>query len=199
MLFKVTKSDPEKALVEGCKKADRTAQRQLYEKYSSRMYGICLRYVRADIEAEDVLMKGFMKVFANIDRYAGTGSLEGWIKKIIVNEALEYLRRNKKLFLHTEIEAADFEPDFNLLDNKLETEELMKMIQQLPPGYQAVFNLYAIEGYAHKEIAEMLGISENTSKSQLSRARQQLQQYLYKSEKVLQKKIISNEDIKSHG
>lgn len=199
MLFKVTKSDPEQVMIEGCKKAERSAQRQLYEKYSSKMYGVCLRYVRADVEAEDVLMKGFMKVFTNIDKYTGAGSLEGWIRKIIVNEALEYLRRNKKLFLHTEVEAADYEPDIHLLDHSLETEDLLKMIQKLAPGYQAVFNLYAIEGYSHKEIAQMLEISENTSKSQLSRARQLLQQYLLKSEQVLKTKSISNEDIRSHG
>jgi RNA polymerase sigma factor (sigma-70 family) len=195
MLFKTSTQDKEQAMIEACKQGSRTAQRQLYEKYASRMYALCLRYVRADIEAEDVLMRGFMKVYTNIQRFEGKGSFEGWIRRIVVNEALEYLRKNKTLFLQTEIEAAHYQIDYGSLDNSLNAEDLQALIRQLPPGYQTVFNLYAIEGYSHKEIAEMLEISEGTSKSQLSRARSLLQQYLAETEIKPNAKPISHEAI----
>ncbi len=182
-------------MIEACKQGNRTAQRQLYEKYASRMYALCLRYVRADIEAEDVLMRGFMKVYTNIQRFEGKGSFEGWIRRIVVNEALEYLRKNKTLFLQTEIEAASYQLDYQSLESSLDAEDLQALIRQLPPGYQTVFNLYAIEGYSHKEIAEMLEISEGTSKSQLSRARSLLQQYLAETEIKPNVKPISHEAI----
>lgn len=130
------------------------------------------------MEAEDILVTGFMKVFDRIDQFKGEGSFEGWIRRIMVNEALTHLRRNRSVYLETEIEQADREPDYNRLDDHLEAEDLLKMIEALPPGYRIVFNMYAIDGYSHKEIAEQLGISENTSKSQLSRARSFLQRML---------------------
>ena len=130
-----------------------------------------------------MLITAFTKLFERIDQFKGEGSFEGWIRRIIVNESLTYLRRNKNVYLETEIEAVDREPDFAKLENSLEAEDLMKLISQLPTGYRMVFNLYAIDGFSHKEIAEQLGISENTSKSQLSRARALLQKNLVELEK----------------
>lgn len=125
---------------------------------------------------------GFTKIFERIDQYKGDGSFEGWIRKIMVNESLTYLRRNKNMYLETDIEAADREPDYQRLEDQLEAEDLMNLIDELPSGYRIVFNMYAIDGYSHQEIAEHLGISENTSKSQLSRARAYLQRSLLKME-----------------
>lgn len=183
MYFKILPFNQEDKWVKACQKGDGAAQRQVYEKYARKMLGVCLRYVRDEFEAEEILISGFMKVFDKISQFKGEGSFEGWVRKIMVNEALGYLRRTKSIYLETDLEKADYEPDYQSLGNQLEEEDLLRMIQQLPSGYQTVFNLYAIEGYSHKEIGEMLGISENTSKSQLSRARNLLQHYLIESEK----------------
>jgi RNA polymerase sigma factor (sigma-70 family) len=172
----------DKDLIEGCKKHDRHAQRFLYEHFSGKMYALCCRYIKDKMEAEDVLVTSFTKVFDRIDQFKGEGSFEGWIRRIIVNESLSYLRKNKSMYLETDIEAADREPDYASLENQLEANDLLKMISGLPTGYRIVFNMYAIDGYSHKEIAEQLGISENTSKSQLSRARVALQKVLMESE-----------------
>jgi RNA polymerase sigma-70 factor (ECF subfamily) len=164
--------------IEGCKRQDSLAQKHVYEHYSAKMYALCCRYIPSKMEAEDVLITAFTKIFERIDQFKGEGSFEGWVRRIIVNESLTYLRRNKNMYLETEIEAVDREPDFAKLENTLEAEDLMKLISQLPTGYRMVFNLYSIDGYSHKEIADQLGISENTSKSQLSRARACLQKNL---------------------
>ncbi len=134
------------------------------------------------MEAEDVLVMAFSKIFDRIGQFKGEGSFEGWMRKVAVNEALGYLRKNKNMYLETDIEAADREPDYSQLDSQLETEDLMKMIEGLPTGYRIVFNMYAVDGYSHKEIAAYLSISENTSKSQLSRARALLQRNLLELE-----------------
>lgn len=169
-------------LIEGCKKHDRHAQRFLYEHFSGKMYSLCCRYIKDKMEAEDVLVTSFTKIFDRIDQFKNEGSFEGWIRRIVVNESLSYLRRNKSMYLEMDIEAADREPDYERLESQLEAEDLLKLIAGLPAGYRIVFNLYAIDGYSHKEIAEQLGISENTSKSQLSRARVALQKALIESE-----------------
>ena len=135
------------------------------------------------MEAEDVLVTAFTKLFERIDQYKGEGSFEGWIRRIVVNESLTYLRRNKNMYLETEIEVVDRTPDYAQLDTHLEAADLMRLVGDLPTGYRMVFNLYAIDGYSHKEIADQLGISENTSKSQLSRARALLQKKLIEMEK----------------
>lgn len=145
------------------------------------------------MEAEDVLVTAFTKVFERIDQFKGDGSFEGWLRRIVVNEALTQLRRNRSVYLETDIEAADREPDYAQLSDQLETEDLLKMVQQLPAGYQMVFNMYAIDGYSHKEIAEHLGISENTSKSQLSRARTHLQRMLADSDWTTSKQMSHDE------
>ncbi|WKZ60572.1 MAG: sigma-70 family RNA polymerase sigma factor [Cyclobacteriaceae bacterium] len=168
----------EDELINGCKARNRDAQRSLYDQYSSKMYALCYRYVKDSMEAEDVLVTAFTKIFERIDQFKGEGSFEGWIRRVIVNEALTYLRRNRSMYLETDLEAADREPDYQNISDHLEAEELMQMIQELPSGYRIVFNMYAIDGYSHKEIADQLGISENTSKSQLSRARTYLQKML---------------------
>ena len=174
-------------LIEGCIKRDRKAQQLLYERFAPVMFTVCLRYVRETAEAEDVLVKAFMKVFQHIGRFEGKGSLEGWIRRIVINEGLAYLRANKTMYLEVDIEKANTTATTNT--DHLGAEDLMAMVQQLPVGYRTVFNLYAIEGYNHAEIAEMLSISEGTSKSQLSRARQLLQKMIADSEKGMQNQV----------
>jgi len=182
----------EEDLIKGCLKRDGSAQKRLYDTYSSKMYGLCYRYVKDSMEAEDILVTAFMKVFDKIDQFKSEGSFEGWIRRIIVNEALTHLRRNRSMYLETDLEQADREPDYNLSDH-LEAEDLVNMIQQLPAGYRIVFNMYAIDGYSHKEIADHLGINENTSKSQLSRARVYLQKLLLERESIGNQKISNDE------
>ena len=153
------------------------------------MLSLCLRYVKDESSAEDVMVSAFVKVFSRIDQYKGEGSFEGWLRKIMVNEALGFIRKYKNLYLEVDIDHANYEVDLEKLESHMEVEELLQLIYQLPTGYRTIFNLYAIEGYSHKEIAEMLGISINTSKSQLSRARVILQQSLYNAELIAKKKI----------
>lgn len=186
----IYKSDSEEKLIRGCQKGEASAQREIYNKYAGKMMGVCLRYVNSRFEAEDILVSGFMRVFEKIGQYKHEGSFEGWLRRVMVNEALGYIRKNKSIYMEVEIEKAGYQSDFNTeASQHLEAEELLQLVQQLPPGYKTVFNLYAIEGYSHKEIAEMLGISENTSKSQLSRARALLQQQLA----GLEKKTVKTE------
>ncbi len=170
-------------LIEGCKKHDRHAQRFLYEHFAGKMHALCCRYIKDKMEAEDVLVTSFTKIFDRIGQFKNEGSFEGWIRRIVVNESLSYLRRNKSMYLEMDIEAADREPDYERLESQLEADDLLKLISDLPAGYRIVFNLYAIDGYSHKEIAEQLGITESTSKSQLSRARVALQKALLETER----------------
>ena len=192
MEFKIYRAK-EDELIQRCLRRERDAQRQLYDTYSSKMYALCHRYVKSSMDAEDVLVTAFMKVFDKIGQFKSEGSFEGWIRRIMVNEALTHLRRNRAMYLETDLEYADREPDYAQLGDHLETEDLMNMIQELPTGYRIVFNLYAIDGYSHKEIADQLGISENTSKSQLSRARAHLQKTLMESNWMSNKKISNDE------
>ena len=183
----------ENELISGCRRGDHHAQQRVFDRYSSRMYGICLRYVRSTMQAEDVLVMAFTKVFERINQFKGEGSFEGWIRRITVNEALTSLRKMRVMMVETDLEYADREPDFNALSDHLEAEDLLKMIEKLPPGYRVVFNMYAIDGYSHKEIADQLGISENTSKSQLSRARMYLQKLLLESGWQDEQKLSNDE------
>ncbi|MBS1681619.1 MAG: RNA polymerase sigma factor [Bacteroidetes bacterium] len=187
MDFKIYRTK-ENELIEGCLRQNRQAQQALYQRYAGKMYALCCRYVKDRMEAEDVLVMSFTKIFEKISQYKGDGSFEGWIRRVVVNQSLTYLRKNKSMYLETDIEEAAFEPDFQKLENQLEAEDLMKLIEELPVGYRTVFNLYAIDGYNHQEIAEQLGVSENTSKSQLSRARALLQKRLIETEKEWIKK-----------
>lgn len=145
------------------------------------------------MEAEDILVTSFMKVFEKIGQFKHEGSFEGWMRRIVVNEALTSLRRNRSMYLETELEQAHYEHDYSALSDHLEAEDLMRMVKELPTGYRIVFNMYAIDGYSHKEIAESLGISENTSKSQLSRARTYLQKVLKEQEWMPNKKLTNDE------
>ncbi len=192
-MLQIKRSKTEEKLLEGCRKGDRKAQRDLYEKYSSLMFAVCRRYISDSAEAEDVLVCGFTKVFAKIDQFKSEGSFEGWIRRIMVNESLTYIRKNKSMYLEVEIEKADREPDYRQIQDQLEVEDLQKLIDRLPSGYKTVFNLYAIEGFSHKEIAAQLGVSENTSKSQLSRARGHLQKLLIEAEDYLNDKRVRYE------
>ncbi len=171
-------------MIEGCKKGDRHAQKLLYDRFSGKMYALCCRYVKDKMEAEDVLVTAFTKILDRIDQFKGEGSFEGWIRRVMVNESLSYLRRNKSMYIETDIEAADHEPNYDRLENHLEAQDLLQVISELPSGYRIVFNLFAIDGYSHKEISKQLGINENTSKSQLSRARSLLQKRLLELEEA---------------
>ncbi|MCC8171513.1 MAG: sigma-70 family RNA polymerase sigma factor [Parabacteroides sp.] len=166
----------EKQLIEGCKEGNRLAQKELYEMFSRKMMGVCLRYSNDRETARDLLQEGFVKIFMNIEAYSGTGSFEGWMRKIFVNCALEYLRKSDVLREASDLDnsAELTEPDASVVE-QLSAQDLMGLIQQLPAGFRAVFNLFAIEGYSHKEIGEMLHITESTSRSQYTRARQLLQ------------------------
>jgi len=177
MEFKIYRAN-EDELIKGCVRRERSAQKHLYDTFSSKMYTLCCRYVKDSMEAEDVVVTAFTKILDRIDQFKGEGSFEGWIRRVVVNEALTYLRRNRSMYIETELEAAGREPDYQNISDHLEAQDLMNMIQELPSGYRIVFNLYAIDGYSHKEIAGQLNISENTSKSQLSRARVFLQKLL---------------------
>jgi RNA polymerase sigma-70 factor (ECF subfamily) len=166
-------------IAKGCIENDAIAQKYLYDKYSRKMMGICLRYAESEEEAQDVVQNAFIKVFEHIKDYKGTGSLEGWIRKIMVNTALTDIRKYKKLKLNVELDSVEFMlPSQGHIYNDYAAKDLLKIIQTLPTGFRTVFNLYAIEGYSHKEIGKMLDISEGTSKSQYSRARAHLQKII---------------------
>ncbi|MDZ7934771.1 MAG: sigma-70 family RNA polymerase sigma factor [Emticicia sp.] len=167
-------------LAKAVQRQDPKAQTRLYEKFSSKMLAVCTRYVGDKMEAEDVMIDGFMRIFDKIDQFTFQGSFEGWVRRIMVNEALMYVRSKKMIIV--DLEYATEETSDSSFSTDLEAADLMKLIEELPVGYRTVFNLYAIEGYNHLEIAEMLGISEGTSKSQLSRARVMLQAKLVKLE-----------------
>lgn len=167
-------------IIEGCKRNRRGAQDALYEKYSSMLFGVCLRYTKNRYDAEDVLQEGFVKIFKNIAMYSQDRSFEGWIRRIMINTAITHYRKNLRHAYHDDIDDMPHvkvqEADFGVCE--FTREELMNTINALPDGYRMVFNMYVVEGYKHKEIAEMLGIDINTSKSQLSRAKKYLQREL---------------------
>lgn len=166
-------------LIRSCLSGDRNAQKALFDKYTRRMMGICLRYAPGREEAEDMMQEGWIKVFRNLHSFRFEGSAEGWIKRIMVNTCLEILRKNKKMANQVEIDDV-YESVYTEINSAdaMSAKELLKLIHKLPAGYRTVFNLFAIEGYSHKEIAAMLSITENTSKSQYSRARMHLQRML---------------------
>ena len=163
-------------LIEGCRKGDRRAQKALYETFSRKMMSVCLRYVSDWETARDLLQEGFVKVFTHIDSYTGNGSFEGWIRKIFVNSALEHLRHANVLRESTDLDqtAEVAQTDSSPLSD-ISAAELMQLVQSLPAGFRTIFNLFAIEGYSHKEISERLHITESTSRSQYTRAKQLLQ------------------------
>src|ERR1700741_2583092 len=182
--------DPHR-LVRDCLKGKASAQRELYELYSEGMLGICYRYTKSMVDAEDVLQEGFIKVYKNLHQYKFEGELGGWIRRIMVNTAINYLKKNTR-----------YQVDLSFLDNGLHpvsdddpgtlmnAKELADLIRQLPTGYQTIFNLHAVEGFSHVEIGKILGINEGTSRSQYSRARALLISWL---------KVHKNADLKKEN
>ncbi len=184
----------EKELVRLCKRKNASAQKLLYNTYHSSLLGICMRYGKSKDEAEDILQLGMIQIFKSIGSYSGKGSFEGWMKRIVLNIAIDNFRKNNKYYYHHDIDEINGESYFasDIPDN-LEVKDLLHTVQQLPDGYRMVFNLFAIEGYSHKEISAKLGISENTSKTQLLRARKSLRKKLLMLNKVPSKTKIANE------
>ncbi|MDD4234705.1 MAG: sigma-70 family RNA polymerase sigma factor [Bacteroidales bacterium] len=180
-------------IVQGCIRGDNNCQRQLYEAVYGKMLGLCLRYASDREEAKDLLHDGFIKVFEKMNNFKHTGSFEGWIRRIIVNNAIDYFRKNKKMYFEFEGEHkfSRLEDDSdNEIEEmkiaKLKAERIIELIQELTPSYRTVFNLYVVEDYSHKEIAEMLNISIGTSKSNLAKAKAKL--------KLLYEKYYENSD-----
>lgn len=169
----------EQELIEGCRKSGRSFQKALYERYCRKMMVVCLRYSRRTAEAEDILQEGFVKVFQGIKEFRQESKLETWITRIMVNTALNFKRKKLYLFPMVDVQEIDL-PEDEISISGIHFTQLLEMVQSLPQGCQIVFNLFAIEGYNHKEIAELLGVSEGTSKSQYSRARSLLQEKLLK-------------------
>ncbi len=177
----------DKKLIKKCTEGDLLAQKAFYEKFAGKMLGVALRYMNGTDEAHDVLQDSFIKVFKNLPHYQNKGSLEGWIRRIVVNTSLDQIRKNKKYMDHVEVDNVSYLlEDTSFIHEELEAEDLLKIINKLPVGYRVVFNLFAIEGYAHKEIAEQLNITESTSKSQYSRARKILRSILIKNEYIVE-------------
>ncbi len=171
----------EAELIQGLNRGEAKAHKTLYEKYAGLMLGICLRYLKNQMDAEEVMLTGFVKVFQHIGQFENKGSFEGWMKRIMVNEALGFLRKKEPLHLAIEKDVLQIATEANA-EQDLAIEDLLRLLHELPAGYRAVFNLYAIEGYSHKEIGDLLNITEGTSKSQLSKARAMLQRRLQDQE-----------------
>jgi RNA polymerase sigma-70 factor (ECF subfamily) len=168
-------------IIKACLKANRAAQKEFYHLFSDKMFGVCLRYANDADEAKDILQDGFIKVFSNLNKFNNKGSLEGWIRRIIVNTALERFRDKNYLFaVNMEMGYETGEKEYDHIISELSAKDILKLIKELSPQYRTVFNLYAIEGYSHKEISEMLKIKEGTSKSNLSRARDILKEKIKK-------------------
>ncbi len=175
----------ENEMITGCIAGDRVCQKQLYDHFASKMLGVCMRYAKDRAEAEDMLQEGFIKVFTNISRFKHEGSFEGWIRRIMVFTAINMFKyRNRKFRENLDMEDFDALYDDHMID-KIAAKEIMALIHQMPEGYRMIFNLYAVEGYTHKEIGQMLSIAEGTSKSQYARARQYMQHTLAKHYMIL--------------
>lgn len=171
-------------LINGCIKQDRRCQLMLYRKYAPILLGITLRYAVDRPQAEDMLQETFIKVFKNIHSFRNEGSFEGWMRRIAVHTSIEWLRKHQLMNQMAELESVPLQQVSAEVIHKMTADELIRLIQDLPVGYRTIFNLYAIEGYSHKEIADMLGISEGTSKSQFARARYQLEKKIINQNKV---------------
>lgn len=166
----------EKKLITDCLDGDRTAQKQLFDMFAPLMLSVCLRYVGDRQTAEDLVQDGFVTLFTKLGSYKGEGSFEGWVRRIFINTSLMYLRKKDALKMSDDLEnARGLSSEMSTQMEDIGYKELMKLITELPPGFRTVFNMYVIEGYSHKEIAEELGITETTSRTQLSRARVWLQ------------------------
>jgi RNA polymerase sigma factor (sigma-70 family) len=164
-------------LIQACRRQDRKAQKLLYEQLAPEMFGVCKRYIRKREDAEDVLVEAFFKILSNIGSFKGEGSFKGWARRIVVNECLMFLRKRDEFRFDIGIEDWDA-PIPESFSAALTAQDILNQLDRLAPGYRTIFNLYVIEGYKHREIAEMLGISINTSKSQLILARRRMQELL---------------------
>lgn len=174
----------DRELIKGCIRENKACQQALYQKYSGKMLAVCTRYARHRLEAEDLVQDGFIKVFNNIHKFKFKGSFEGWVRRIMVNTALKNYKKSS--FQKEQIGIQDYkggviEPS---VMNELSAQEIMKLIAKLPTGYKIVFNLYAIEGYSHREIGNMLDIQESTSRSQLTKARRMLKKMIFEMQKL---------------
>lgn len=167
-------------IIKGCIKGNRNDQKLLYQAYAKKMFSVCLRYARDYTEAEDMLQDGFIKVYENVKSFRFKGSFEGWVRRIMVNTALEKLRKQNLMYPVSDVYEYAEDASYDDVIDTISAKDLIKLIQELSPKYRVVFNLYAIEGYSHQDISEKLGISVGTSKSNLSRARQILQDRIKK-------------------
>jgi len=175
----------EEQLIDGCKARNPLSQRHLYEKYSRKMMGVCMRYTNNRDEAEDVLQDGFVKVFEKISSFQSQGSFEGWLRRIFVNTALDNIRKNKEHNLLADIDQVGYSLDAGTnVESDLNAEELLTILNKIPAGYKVVFNMFVIEGYSHKEIADELGVSESTSKTQFLRAKAYLMKVMQKQKMI---------------
>ena len=179
----------ETQLIAALKRGEGRAHKVVYERYAGKMLAVCTRYCANRNDAEEVMLDGFMRVFEKIGQFREDGSFEGWMRRVMITESLMFLRKNKQWRQEVPMDDVLVEPDYEWADTAVNENDLLRMVNQLPDGYRTVFNLYAIEGYAHAEIGEMLGISEGTSKSQLSRARTMLQGNLKKLEQESQRPV----------
>lgn len=169
----------EEILVKKCIEGDNRAQKKLFDLFAPKLFGVCLRYMKDHNLAQDTLQDGFVKIFKKLSDYNGKGSFEGWMRRIVVNTCLDQLRKDQKLKMNTSIDDVSFlVKDNHWIEEELTAKDLLKLVESLPDGYRVVFNMFAIEGYSHKEIAERLNVSENTSKSQFSRAKSHLRKKL---------------------
>lgn len=166
------------SLIKACSNGDNKAFKKIYDHHSGTMYSICLRYMNNQDEAKDALQEGFIKVFKNIGKFTFSGSFEGWMKRIFVNTSIEQIRKRKPHLDVTELNSNEIKLTDKIETSTLDVEKMLVLVQQLPEGYRTVFNMFVIDGYSHKEISTHLGINENTSKSQLFKARKQLQLWL---------------------
>lgn len=170
-------------LLEGCRKGNRKSQELLYKQFYGYAMSVCMRYTRSKTEAMEVLNDGFLKVFTRINRYDPARSFKGWLRRILINTALDAYRKQAKHYFHEDVHTASISPVNASIISELAHEELIAMVQRLTPAYRMVFNLYAIDGFTHEEIAGQLGISEGTSKSNLARARMHLKEMIQNSSK----------------
>ena len=161
----------ESDLIKGCIEGDAQMQRLLYDQFSAKMYGVCLRYAENTEDANDVMQEGFIKVYKSLSKFRAEGSFEGWVRRIFINTSIEHFRKKVKLYNVTEVQENTIEDsEMDALDS-LATKDILNIVNKLSPGYKQVFNMHVVEGYSHKEIADLLGITEGTSKSQLARAK----------------------------
>jgi RNA polymerase sigma factor (sigma-70 family) len=168
-------------IIKGCINNDRQSQEKLYRILSPVMYTVCLRYASDSLEADDFLQEGFIRVFEKIRYYRGEGSFKGWVRKIMVNTCLQFIRKKRSMYTINEEVTGNYDYDISEGEMKLDNEDLIKMIQRLPVNQRTVFNLYAIEGFSHQEISVMTGIPENTTKSHLHRARIALKEMIQRN------------------